>query len=55
MNTFGDYSGYLNLLKQKTYKYQIKQNIDELKNDINILLCPILYSCIHYFLILNKI
>ena len=37
MNTFGDYSGYLNLLKQKSYKYQIKQNIDELKNDINIL------------------
>ncbi len=37
MNTFSDYSGYINLLKQKSYKNQITENISELKNNINIL------------------
>jgi hypothetical protein len=37
MSSFSDYSGYINLLKQKSYKNQITQNINELKNNINIL------------------
>jgi hypothetical protein len=37
MNTFSDYSGYMNLLKYKSCKNKIIQNIDELKNNIDTL------------------